>query len=147
MSQAITNQYLIDLYAFPFRDSKWISKFLVGTLLTTLTFPLIIVPSIFLYGYSIRIMRRIIHEGGEPFLPEWGDWGGLIKDGLKLTIVASMMFLPLLIVFASNGAIFFGLTLLQPGETGAGGSAGGQAILPFWLPLGVLFVLGANGIM
>ena len=66
MSQSFTTQDLQDVFTFPFQDSRWKEKILVGSLfafLSILLSPTIILPLIpgfFLYGYFARVLRTVI---------------------------------------------------------------------------------------
>lgn len=82
--QSFTYTELQDLFTFPFRDPQWKSKLLVGSLIALAGLAIPFIPLIFLYGYGAQIMRRIIVEGGEPYLPEWDDWNRFLTDGLRL---------------------------------------------------------------
>lgn len=110
MSQAFTTANLQTLLAFPFRDTEWKKKFLVGSLVTIGSFIIPFVPFAFVYGYQFQIMRRIIVEKGEPFLPEWQDWNKLLLDGFKLLGVVMVFMLPILILFFGG----YGLALVVP---------------------------------
>ena len=81
MSQSFSSEDLKQLFAFPFQDPRWQNKFLIGSLVVFAGFIIPLIPFFFVYGYMAQIMRRIIVEKGEPFLPEWDDWGKLFVDG------------------------------------------------------------------
>ena len=66
--------------------------------------------SFFLSGYLVRVYR-----GAKP-APDFGDWGRLLIDGLKLQIVGFVWFLPALIVFLCAVAI----VVIMIGSQGSG---------------------------
>src|SRR3546814_6276942 len=68
-----TTLFRSTLAKFTFTDPQWKNKFLIGGLLTLAGYALPILPLLFVYGYCAQIMRRIIIEKGEPYLPEWQD--------------------------------------------------------------------------
>jgi hypothetical protein len=103
-------QQLLNTFAFPFKDPQWFRKAVIGFLVGLANYIIPIVPVIILTGYSARIMKRILVEKGEPYLPEWDDWGGLFKDGLKLWGANFLYSLPiLLIMFIAFIFLFIGL--------------------------------------
>ncbi|MCO6453445.1 MAG: DUF4013 domain-containing protein [Caldilineales bacterium] len=89
---------------FVFDDKKWIEKLLIGGLITLAAMLFvwtIIVPFLagfILMGYMIAVVRNV-RAGSENPLPEWHDWGGMLADGFKLTIIFLIWSLPLIIVW------------------------------------------------
>lgn len=84
------------ILTFPFRDERWQSKLLVGMLFALGT-PFI-VPQWFALGYLHEISRTII-QGGELALPEWRNWGRLLRSGLRVFCAAVVFtLLPLLMI-------------------------------------------------
>lgn len=81
-------------------------KMLVGGLLA-------FVPglNIFAFGFLYRLSHGL-HHRGRLVLPEWSDWQGLFRDGLKFAVVwLGYWLLPLLLalaVFAMLGAVSLG---------------------------------------
>ncbi len=103
-------QQIQDLFSFPFRDPHWKRKLGIACMLVLASQTIILWPvSIFFTGYVYRIMKRIIVEKGEPFLPEWGDWKHIFKDGLRLFIPQLILSLPIILIFSLTfGAILIG---------------------------------------
>jgi hypothetical protein len=66
--------------SFFFQDPKWISKLLMGSLFTILSF--VFVGGIFIAGYALRLIRRSSQGESYP-LPEWDDLGGMFVEGLQ----------------------------------------------------------------
>ena len=66
--------------------------------------------SFFMAGYLVRIYR-----GAKP-APDFDNWGGLFVDGLKLTIVSFLWFLPIFIVLL----IILGIAIITATSGGAG---------------------------
>lgn len=80
-------------FKFIFKDPAWVSKILIGGILVALG--VFVVPLFIVEGYFVRIVRHI--SSGEDFgLPEWDDWGELLKTGFKLTLVRFIYTAPLL---------------------------------------------------
>jgi hypothetical protein len=99
MTQAFTTESLQALFAFPLRDPNWKTKLLIGVLLVVVGMFIPIVPLFVLGGYCAQIMRRMIVEGGDPYLPEWDDWGRLLTDGLRVYGAGFVLMLPLGLLF------------------------------------------------
>lgn len=143
MTQSYTSDDLKSLFAFPFQDTDWKNKFLIGSLVTFSAFIIPIVPFLIIYGYIVQIMRRIIVDKGDPFLPEWTDWGKLFLDGAKLVGAILVYVLPLMLVMFAGFFIFFfsiGLT----GGMAAATEGSGQEPSPL---LAMVPVLGTFGMM
>jgi hypothetical protein len=100
-------EQIIQTLAFPFKDPQWAKKLGIGFLLGLGNFIVPLVPALILSGYSYKIMRRIIVENGEPYLPEWEDWGTLLTDGLKLWGAGMIYGLPILVLVFACMAISF----------------------------------------
>ena len=113
MSEGLSTASLKKLIRFPFQDNKWASRFLVGTLLTLANYVLPIVPSIFVFGYILRVMRQTV-AGEEPALPTWDDWGGMFKDGLGSMVVGLVYFFPALLVLIGGMVLYFVGALYLP---------------------------------
>lgn len=103
---------LMNNLAFPFESPHWVKKVAIGAGLSLAAFIVPIIPMLFVHGYSLRVMRRIISGDGEPTLPEWEDWGKLFTDGLKLWGAAMIYSLPILILLAGGFILLFGAFLL-----------------------------------
>jgi hypothetical protein len=100
------------LIVFPFKDQRWVGKFVVGGVLSLCGFliPLTFVP---LSGYMVRVMRRTLTEGIYA-LPDWNDWGDLLLSGLKAWLVTIVYSLPLwVMMFCGYGAMVAG-SILAP---------------------------------
>ena len=70
-----------------FDDSRWVQKILIGGLLSFI--PIV---NLFVFGY----ITRYAHSVGATHsykLPEWDDWGTLLKEGLHFFIVSLLYFL------------------------------------------------------
>lgn len=98
------------LFSYPFRQPNWQSKLLVLGLLSAAGFIIPVIPWLFVAGYVAEIMRRQALEGGEPELPEWDDWGRLIVDGLRLSVIGFVLSLPAMIVFVVGFGMYFAST-------------------------------------
>ncbi len=80
---------------FVFEDKNWISKFLVGVVITLIPFV-----NLASYGYMIQVLKNV-RDGEEHPLPEWDDFGKYFIDGLKAMIGYLVYFIPVfLLAFA-----------------------------------------------
>jgi hypothetical protein len=124
MTQSYTSDDLKQLFGYPFQDIRWKHKFLIGSLVVLAGFIIPLIPFCFVYGYMAQIMRRIIVEEGDPYLPEWDDWGQLFMDGLKLLGAILLYSLPIIVLFFAAYILFFAMVGLSAAATGAAESAG-----------------------
>jgi hypothetical protein len=93
-------------FAFYFEDPDWLKKTLIGGglyLAGTIGLVLLLA-GLLLYamvaGYAMRVMQRAYAGDPRP-LPEWEDYGGLMRDGFKLVVLS-----------LAYAAIFFALPAL-----------------------------------
>lgn len=113
MTDEMTITSLKALFRFPFKDPDGRNRFLVGTALVLAGFFVPIVPTMFVGGYILQVMRRAI-EGEDPILPPWEEWGKLAVDGLRTMLVGLVYFLPAMLVFLVGMALYFGGTFYIP---------------------------------
>lgn len=144
MTTYTSTQQLQDVIAFPFKDADWFKKLAVGSLLVLANFLLPILPLFLVYGYLMRVMRRIIVEAEQPTLPEWNDWGSLFFDGLRLAGAGLVYSLPALILFFLGYLTAFLPAFLAPWLEGvAESSSAATALLPI---VGMMLGFGGMGL-
>ncbi|MCB0209213.1 MAG: DUF4013 domain-containing protein [Anaerolineae bacterium] len=152
MSSSFTTDNLQALAEYPFKDSEWKQKLLIGGLLMVAGYIVPFVPTIFVYGYLAQIMRHLIVEQGEPFLPAWDDWGQLFSDGFRIVGITFIYSLPGIIFICGGYTLFFGsFVFLDIVANSAGNSEplpplialGSTATLFGGFGLGLLFMLVA----
>jgi hypothetical protein len=83
-------------FSFPFRDSAWFSKFLIGSLFMLLC--LLLVGFFILAGYFIRVTQAAMRRDENP-LPDWNDIGGMLITGFKFVIVYLIYLIPILLLY------------------------------------------------
>jgi hypothetical protein len=141
MPETAATSALKPLLKFPFQGPDWRNRFLIGTAVTLAGFFVPLLPMIFVYGYTVAIMRRAI-QGQDLELPAWDNWGKLGLDGLRLLAVSLVYTLPGILVLAAGWFLYmitsFAFPLLMSGASGRGGE--GMAAL------GVLAMLGSLAI-
>jgi Protein of unknown function (DUF4013) len=84
-----------EAFTFPFRDSRWVEKLLMGVLFTFLS--IFILPIPVLYGYLIELLQKTSNNEPNP-LPEWKDPGIKFLTGLKYFVVLFVYYIPLILV-------------------------------------------------
>jgi hypothetical protein len=80
-------------FSFVFEDEEWVSKILVGALITLIP----IFGGFALMGYGIAVVRNVKSGSTRP-LPDWNDLGGYFMDGLMFWLVNLIYSLPILIL-------------------------------------------------
>lgn len=143
------------LLRFPFGEPQWQGKFVVGSALTLAGSIIPIIPTIFVWGYIVRVMRQII-AGQAPSVPQWDEWGDLFRDGLSAFAIGLVYSLPAMLVWFIGMGIYFAITFSMPFAAATGGDEaeivmsfmlltfGGMAIMFLAMAVGtLLMVLGA----
>jgi hypothetical protein len=141
-------------FRFPFSGTGWKNRLLAGMGIMLGGFFVPFLPWMLLEGYNLRILRQTA-LGGEPELAEWKDWGGLLLDGLKVTVVRLIYLLPAYAFMFGGMAVYFfsfmivPLVLTLPGVSrGMSSSTTGLLMAVFmFISLGVLFLALALGML
>jgi hypothetical protein len=141
MADSFSTTSLRAAFQYPFRSPEGVSRFLVGVALLFLSLFIPILPAIFVYGYLLQVMRRII-QGEAPGLPEWKDWGRLGTDGLRSLVVAAVYLGPGLVIMVGGWVLYMimylgGVTLISNVHNAA---PSGVALMLIFGGLGVLFL-------
>ena len=126
---------LEDGLSYPMQGDSWIGRTLIGGLL--LVFSPFVLPAFVFYGYLLRVLGSTIEGEAEP--PAWGDWGGLLVDGLKATVVGIVYALVPTILIFGVGAVFIGAGSAAGSD--GGGLLAGFGILTVLLTIPVLFLV------
>lgn len=105
---------LKSLFRFPFQGPDWANRFILGCALLFVGWVVPIVPVIFVYGYAVEVMRRVI-RGEEPGMPPWQDWGRLFVDGLRAFGVGLVYLLPGTLVYLGGLGLYFAGTFVATG--------------------------------
>lgn len=90
-------------FTYVFEDKEWLVKLILGVVMSVLSF--LILPALILNGYMVAIIRRVMH-GEKENLPQWDDWGKLLKDGFFVTVAQFLWVLPLFLL----ATVVFGAT-------------------------------------
>lgn len=102
-------------FSYVTEDPEWFKKVGIGMLIMLI--PLI--GQLAVFGWSMEMMRRIIHDEPE-MLPDWDDFGKYLGNGFKELVVGLVYALPILVVYGCSLATIFSLTY-------AAGSAGSDS--------------------
>lgn len=111
---------------YVFDDKQWISKLVIGALLSMLGF--LIVPALILQGYVVKIIRGVMN-GDRDSLPEWDNWGELLRDGFFVTVAQLVYTLPFIILMIVGGLATGGLASVTGNNDLAAVAATGGGIL------------------
>lgn len=127
-------------FSFVTKDEDWIRKLAIGSALAFvgIFLGLGFIP---LGGWLVAIARRVIN-GEEPELADFSDFGELIKDGLKILVVAFVWALPIVLIaacFSAVGALAEGQVQSDTAGTVAAVLSACTAI--FTIPYGILLGL------
>lgn len=128
-------------FSFVTKDEDWIRKIAIASALALvgIFLGLGFIP---LGGWLVAISRRVIN-GEEPELADFSEFGKLIKDGLKVLVVALVWALPLVLIagcFSAVGALAEGQMQGDTAGTAAAILSACTAILtiPYGILLGLL---------
>lgn len=83
-------------FGYMFKDTNWLAKFLVGSIVLLLCLVLIGIPII--AGYLVQTTQRVMRRDPSP-LPEWDDIGGKFVLGFKMCLVFFVYALPLMLLY------------------------------------------------
>lgn len=129
---------LEDGLSHPLAGENAIERVIIGGLLGFGSF--LIVPMFALFGYLVWVLDGAAHEAPEP--PAFDDWGDMIVDGLKGTVVALVYGLvPLILMVGSFAVIGGGAVLGSDTARGILGGLGLIGILVSFLAMLLLYYL------
>lgn len=83
-----------DAISYPSNADDWLKPLLIGGSLILFSF--LIIPGFLVQGYSIRVLRSAAKDEDTP--PSFTEWGDLLVDGLKMTIISLCYFIPCVII-------------------------------------------------
>ncbi len=113
-------------------DKQWISKLIIAALMTFLGF--LIIPAFILQGYLIKIIRQVMN-GQWDGLPEWEDYGELMRDGFFVTVAQIVYTLPFIILVLIVSLGMGGLASISDGSDAMAALASGVGLLMVCLTL------------
>lgn len=96
---------IADGLSYPANGDDALSRIVIGGLLGLFSF--LILPLFVLMGYLLRVLASATRAETEP--PAFEDWGALIVDGIKATVVAiAYGIVPFALMFSSVGVAILG---------------------------------------
>ena len=87
-------------FTYPFEDKEWVTKILIGSLLSVIPFLNLVV-----LGYVLKVIRNVA-DGVDPALPNWDDFADFFVKGLVATLGTLVYALPIIAI--ALGMAFFG---------------------------------------
>lgn len=109
-----TTDNLKNSLVYPFKDPMWMQKVAIAVLLACGGMIIPLIPSLLFMGYLMQIMTDIIVENKSAALPDWTDWGGYLKQGIKLFGVKMVYTLPGVILLGLTIGLTFVLSFAMP---------------------------------
>lgn len=113
---------------FPFRSREAWKRITIGVLMSLLMFAIPLLPGVVVCGYSARVMKRIVHEDGDPDLPEWDNWAALFQDGLRVLGASILISLPLILLMLASLGIAILPWLIFPATAAESGSVPNDSV-------------------
>ena len=114
---------LEDGLTYPIEGESAVARILIGGVLGFLS--VLVIPAFALLGYSVWVLAGAARGETEP--PAFEDWGRMIADGVKATLVALVYgIVPFVLVFVSIFVIAGGV---GSGSDAAAGLLGGVGLL------------------
>jgi hypothetical protein len=132
-----------EAFRFLARDREWPGKLGLGAVFSFLS--LVFVGSLLVNGYLLTLMERVARAEPLP-LPEWEDYGELLRKGAIVFVVDLAYYLPFWIIFGIffvvNFALILALAGLSSGNSGGAAAGAGLASLTLFLLMALALVLG-----
>ena len=129
---------------YVFDDKQWISKVLIAVVLSL--FSWLIIPAFIVAGYMVKLVRQVMHGQDTP-LPEWTDWGDLLRDGFFVLVAEFLWMLPFIVLILIVSLATGGLGSMSDGGDALAAATTGAGLLLACLVLlmviALLFVLPA----
>jgi hypothetical protein len=113
--------------SYPLTGEKAVSAFVIGSLLTLLS--VLLLPGLLVFGYLMRILRQPADADAD--VPGYDEWGTLLVDGLKATLITIGYFVvPALVALVVAVAVFASFTTVTVVESGsASGVTGPDGVI------------------
>lgn len=80
-------------FSYPQQDPDWVKKWGIAGALSIIP----IVGQLLVAGYGVEVTRRVIQDEPQP-LPEWSDFGGFLRKGFGVLVIALVHMLPLIVL-------------------------------------------------
>jgi len=114
---------------YPFVDARWVSKLLLGALLS-----LVPILSLAVTGYMYEVVRNVV-AGRDTPLPEWDNFGDKLLRGFLGAVISFLWALPVLVLACPLGIISSVSGSNSPDGNPTGGAALAVACLGILIAL------------
>jgi len=117
---------------FIWRDPRWLAKLALGALFSLLS--VVVVGGILTQGYLLILAERVARAEPQP-LPEWDDFGEILRQGFSGFLITLVLSIPLIVVGFLIALLYF--PVLFAGASGGQGAAAATVggLLIFFLSL------------
>jgi hypothetical protein len=121
------------------RDRHWFQKIALGAVFSLFSF--LIIGGILVQGYLLIFAERVSRAEPDP-LPEWEDYGEILRKGIAGFIVSLVYSLPIILLAGvAMLLVFVPLIVVSSSSSRNSGAAGGFASLSFILFMFILIPL------
>lgn len=125
---------------FIWRDPRWLTKLALGALFSLLS--VVVVGGILTQGYLLILAGRVARAEPQP-LPEWDDFGEILRQGFSGFIITLVLSIPLIVLGLGIILLYFPILFVgASGGQGAAAAAAGGVLIAFlsllFLPLALL---------
>ncbi|ELZ90132.1 hypothetical protein C440_17046 [Haloferax mucosum ATCC BAA-1512] len=126
---------LEDGISYPLAGESALGRIVIGSLLVAGS--IFIIPLFLMFGYLVRVLEATAN--GDPEPPAFDDWGKMLSDGVKGTVVTVVYgLIPFALIAVSAG---IGMGGAGSGNEAAAGVLGGIGVLGMLLSFIALFIL------
>lgn len=124
-------------FSFVFEDEEWISKILIGGLISLIP----VIGQLVVLGYALKVAQNVAQGSSRP-LPRWGEFGDHLMRGLYEFVIRLVYSLPIVliaIVFACIAAVSGGAAADSDRAEQVGALFGvlGLCLVPIMIVLGL----------
>ena len=116
-----------EAFRFIGRDPRWLPKVALGAVFSLLS--VVVIGGILTQGYLLILAERVARQELNP-LPEWEDYGEILRQGFKGFLVSLIIGLPVTILVFILFLLYIPLIVLgTSGGQGTGGIVAGVSVL------------------
>jgi hypothetical protein len=109
-------------FSFVFEDPKWITKMLIGGLVS-----LVPILNFAVFGYLLKTAENVAKDHPQP-LPEWGEFGDHFMRGLHAFVISIVYAIPIIVIYVLMITVSFAGAAAADSSEGAGAMAGFAAL-------------------
>ncbi len=119
MQQPTTPEFRLnyeEAFRFIVRDPRWLSKIALGAVFSFLS--VFIIGAILVQGYLLLMAERVARAEPLP-LPEWEDFGEIIRQGVSSFLLGLLLALPIILLYLLIFPLYLGAIGLLTGGSQA----------------------------